>query len=201
MKQSEKHKKKSLLQKAMIQVFPMLLQEKTQSFMLIAFTLLALILFGLFAISPTIVTIVQLRKQLTDNLLVSNKLQQKLANLSILQQKYILLQPELPLVLAAIPDSQNITELIGQTQGLIQKDSVQLVSLQTDPFPITPLEKQCSFSVTIQGNKDHILAFISDFMSFERITTVKEVLLNAITMQKEATMQATITGIAYSKTL
>src|SRR5687767_10764921 len=79
--------------------------EKTKNLSAIILTFLALSFFGLFAINPTISTIVQLKKEIADNQEVNQKLEEKITNLSTLQQKYNLLQNDIPFIFSAIPQN------------------------------------------------------------------------------------------------
>lgn len=203
--ESIQKKRNSLLQQAAIKVFPVLKQERTQTFIIIVLTLLSLSMFGLFAINPTITTIIQLRKQIADNTLVQSKLQEKIANLSILQVQYNQIQPDLSLVLAAVPSAHNTPEFIGKIQTLAAKNNVAVISIQSNPLILTgtPSTKasSISFSVTAQGNRSDILRFITAFMTFDRITTIDKILLNTTTTDQVTTTQVQIDGKAVFKPL
>ncbi|HSW96270.1 MAG TPA: type 4a pilus biogenesis protein PilO [Candidatus Saccharimonadales bacterium] len=202
---SIQRKRNSLLQQAAIKVFPVLRQERTQTFLIIILTFLSLSIFGLFAINPTIATIIQLRKQLADNKLVQTKLQGKVTNLSILQGKYNQIQPDLSLVLAAVPDSHKLPEFIGKVQGLAGKNNVSVVTIQSNPIILTNNQStkasSVSFSFTVQGTRENILSFITAFMSFDRIITIDEISLNTMTTTEGTTTQAMIQGKALFKPL
>ena len=80
---------KKLQQKKYFQMLPDFKEERTRKFTTLVFTLLALSFFGLFAISPTLSTIANLNKQLSDNEFVDSQLQNKINNLYTLQQDYV----------------------------------------------------------------------------------------------------------------
>lgn len=203
--QSIQKKRNSLLQQAAIKVFPMLKQERTQTFIVIVLTFLALIIFGLFAINPTIETIIQLRKQLADNQLVHSSLQEKITNLSVLQGKYAQLEPDLSLVLAAVPDSHKIPEFIGKVQTLATKNNVSVITIQSNPLILTADQStkvsSVSFSFTVQGTRENILNFITAFMSFDRITTIDKILISTTSTEQGTATQAMIDGKVLFKPL
>ena len=64
-------------------------EEKTRRLSSIVFSLLALSIFGLFAINPTLSTIARLKKELSDAKFVDQQLTEKIANLSSLQEVYL----------------------------------------------------------------------------------------------------------------
>lgn len=193
-------KQNALLRQAAMKVFPMLKQERTQTFLIIILTLAAISMFGLFAINPTIVTIIQLKKQVADNKLVQNKLQQKITNLSILQGKYDQIQPALALVLAAVPSSPNITEFIGKVQGLAAKNNVKVIAIQSNPLTLTPNQtgKAASvpFSFSVQGAHNNVVTFIGAFFSFDRIVTIDAISVNTTVTDQGTATQALIQGKA-----
>ena|SRR5579859_4733843 len=203
--QTIQRKRNSLLREAATKVFPVLKQEKTQSFIILVLTFLSLIIFGLFAINPTVATILQLRKQLADNILVHNKLQEKITNLSILQGKFNTIQPDLPLVLAAVPASHNIPEFFGQVQELTTKNNLELITMQSDPLTLNTTNTQqrvaVGFSFTVQGNREDVLNFITSFMSFERLTIITNLLLNTTNTEQGNVTQALIQGKIFFKPL
>ncbi|HSW87889.1 MAG TPA: type 4a pilus biogenesis protein PilO [Candidatus Saccharimonadales bacterium] len=201
--QSIQRKSNSLLRQAAVKVFPVLRQERTQTFLILVLTFLSLIIFGIFAINPTIATIIQLRKQLADNKLVYAKLLEKTANLSTLQRQYAELQPDLSLVLAAVPDSHKLPEFIGKVQSLAGKNNVNVVTMQSNPIILTnepsTKDSSVSFSFTVQGTRENILSFVTAFMSFDRIITIDEISLNTITTTQGIATQAMIQGKAAFK--
>lgn len=196
-------KKNNLLHEAAIAVFPLLKQERTRSFLMVIFTFPTLILFGIFAINPTISTIIHLQRQLADNILVDKKLLEKINNLSVLQRKYDALQPDLALALAAIPESHKMPQFMGQVQALTTKNNVQLVNMHTDPLKIPTTtsiqEASFSFSLVVQGNYQNIQNFIASFMTFDRIVTIKDILISTSQNSQPPVTQANIIGKVYFK--
>lgn len=203
MKQSVPTKKASFFRESALKVFPVLRQERTQSFAIVLLTFIALSIFGLFAINPTITTIIQLNKQLADNKFVYDKLQEKITNILSLQKQYNALQPDLSIVLSAIPDTYSIAQFMGKVQKLADDNKVKILSIQSNPLSIAPnntKDGSISFLMTMQGDKQNILNFITKFMSFDRITAIDEVSLNTTSTNQSANVtQATIQAKAFFK--
>lgn len=186
-------------------IFPILQEQKTRSFATLALTLVSLSLFGVFAINPTIATIIDLRKQLADNQDVSRKLEQKIADLSVLQEKYDALQPDLPLSFIAIPTTYQIPLLAGQIQALGQQNNMEIINMQSSPADLsqqTGAQKNASFSFTVdaQGTQQSAYSFISSLINFERVVTINTIILTKSTEASDTT-QVHIKGNAYFKSM
>jgi hypothetical protein len=76
--------------------------ERNQKFFGIILTLCAISIFGLFAIKPTVSTILKLQKEIEDNEFVLNQLETKIKNLTELRRQYASLQNDLPAITNAI---------------------------------------------------------------------------------------------------
>jgi len=184
-------------------VFPMLREKRMQSFITIGLTLFSLSIFGLFAINPTITTIINLRRQLADDQFVDNQLQEKIANLSTLQQKYSSLQLDLPFVLAAVPPSHQMPQLIGQIRSLASQNNVLIKRIQTNtvviPAARSQQESSYIFSLTAEGDQDAINHFIMSLVTFERIIGIESLFLNKANNQNGVSNTLDITGKAFFK--
>src|SRR5947208_1901500 len=86
--------------------FPVyLMEKKTQQVTSLIFTLVALSFFGLFAISPTLSTIAQLQKELSDSKDVYQKLVQKIHNIAALSAEYSKLEQDIHFVNETLPQT------------------------------------------------------------------------------------------------
>jgi len=185
-------------------LLPRLQEEKTRAFTTLAFTLIAIVIFGLFAINPTLGTIADLSKQLDDSNFVNQQLTQKVANLTKLQQQYATTQKDIPVVLAAIPTTPTIALFIGQIQTIANTANVELVRFQTFPVEIPlgdqPVASYTSyiFSADVQGDLTNINAFITSLNSFSRITTIDGISVTQVNAGGVQT-RANIRGKVYFK--
>lgn len=180
--------------------------EKVQQYAFVVFTVVALSVFGLFAISPTITTILELRKKLEDSELVNQQLAQKLTNLSSLQQAYANLGTDLETVNKAIPTHPDVARLIGQLQTIATEENVSIQELQSFPAPIYEPKKKkgkdkypsFEFSVEVTGTYNNLQSFLKQLTAFERIVTVTSVGVEKDSSQEEI-LEMTIKGKAYYK--
>ncbi|MCL5433167.1 MAG: type 4a pilus biogenesis protein PilO [Patescibacteria group bacterium] len=180
-------------------------QEKARAFTTIAFTLIAVSVFGLFAISPTLSTISNLKRQLADNQLVDQKLTEKINNLASLQQKYSLMTDDIPVILSAIPQNPMIPILTGQIQAIADNSNVSIKRLQVSSVEISNSKKEAinyysfNFSLDIRGTYDNIKNFLSVLTDFDRIITIDTLSLSKDSLN-ENDLQLNLKAKAYFKT-
>lgn len=160
-----------------LQFMPDLKEEKTQKITTLILTLIALSFFGLFAINPTISTITELNKQLIDNKLVDQKLGQKINNITVLQQKYTSLQPDLPIILGAIPKDPEVPLFAAQVQSVANSSNVVIDSFQTFEVEINKnpnLKKYSNFTFALatEGTYNDLSNFLSNFSNMQRVVQV-----------------------------
>jgi Tfp pilus assembly protein PilO len=180
-------------------------KEKNQKITTIILTLLASIILAVFAVGPTLSTIVKLQKELDDDKFIQQKLQEKINNLSILQQKYTSIQNDLPFVFNAIPKSSQIPLLIAQLQGLANETNVKIINFQTFPVGVSDtvvLSKKFSsfdYEVTVGGDYQSMLNFLDKISKFSRILTINGILISKNVGINTSTLQLTVKGSAYFK--
>jgi Tfp pilus assembly protein PilO len=166
---------------ASLKFFTSLQQKKSREYTTIILTILALIVFGIFAINPTLSTIVNLRKQLEDNQLLDQQLGEKILSLQSLQREYEELTPDLPLVEAALPPLPETPVLLGQLQSLARKNNLSVTEIQSSKIPYTKeglgSNKTGSYvvSFTVAGLYTDINQFLKDSTTFDRVVTVDKV--------------------------
>lgn len=160
-----------------MQFLPNFKEERTQKFTTIILTVLALSFFGVFAISPTISTIVGLRKELDDSTLVENKLEEKINNLSDLQKKYVLLQSDLPSILGAIPKTPDVPLLAAQIQALAKDKNASINNFQSFEVSIQNTASQrnfssFSFALSVDGAYNDLYKFLSSLSNLQRVVSI-----------------------------
>ncbi|MDP3988202.1 MAG: type 4a pilus biogenesis protein PilO [Candidatus Levybacteria bacterium] len=188
-----------------LDLLPKIKEEKTQTFTTIALTLLALSFFGIFAISPTLSTIAQLKKQISDNLYVDKKLGEKITNLGILSQKYSALDADIPIVLAAVPQNSQAPLLLTQIEAMAQKNNLEVIRLQSYLVELTKIKEDpsdySSFTFSIEGQAssyENIENFLSSLINFDRIISI-DVISVSSRADKNATLRISIRGKAFFK--
>lgn len=198
-------RKNNILIKDYLKLLPKFKEEKTYLVTYIIFTLFSLSFFGILAINPTLSTIIQLKKELADSLYVDKKLDEKITNLGILQQKYNLLENDLPLPLTAIPKNPEAAILIGKLKQLAKKANFTITQAQSFQVELTKhdnlLNNVSSFAFSIEGeakNYEDITDFLFLLSNFDRIITIDTASLNG-NYGKNNLFKVGIRGKAYFK--
>lgn len=190
----------------LLKVFPQLREKSAQAFMILTLTLVALILFGVFAISPTISTIIELRKQISDSKDVYQKLEKKRENFSLLYQQYQEIEPDLPYVFNAIPQTPQSSLFIGKLNSIASSMDVKIQQLQTYPVEIIPpsddpdSSTSFDFNLNVVGSDNSIFNFLSTLGNFDRIITIDSLSINK-NSQSSNSAELTIKGKTYFKRL
>ncbi len=195
---------KNLRQSKYLELLPNLKQEKAQKFTSVVLTFIALSFFGLFAINPTISTIVRLRRELTDNHFTEKQLTQKINNLSSLGRQYQVLEADIPYVTASMPKDPQISLLVAQLQSLAKDAGVDLSGLQTFQVEVTTpktAQKKFSsftFSLIAEGGYNNILKLIDSISNMQRVVSLDIIAINRKSDQS-GTIQLSLKGTAYFK--
>ncbi|OGH38194.1 MAG: hypothetical protein A3B44_00890 [Candidatus Levybacteria bacterium RIFCSPLOWO2_01_FULL_38_21] len=178
-------------------------EEKTRRLSSIVFSLLALSIFGLFAINPTLSTIARLKKELSDAKFVDQQLTEKIANLSSLQEKYNIIQNDIPIVLAAVPRRPQVPLLIGQLQSIVGKTEIEITRLQSLQVEAANFSKRgkkystFSFSISAKGTYENLINFISALSNMQRVISLDTLSINR--GSQPGNLQMDIRGTAYFK--
>lgn len=164
--------------------FNLISETRTQKLIGIILTLIALCLFGLFAISPTLSTIAKLRKEIDDYEIINQKLGEKISALSSLQQAYSRLESDVPTVLASIPQSAFVPLFIGQMQSLAIGSNIQVSQLQSSQVDLFKEDGESkkyyaySFTLSGDGTYEDITKFIENVTNMQRLVGVETSTIN-----------------------
>lgn len=207
----KKIEKKELIPDKYLQFIPKFKEEKTQKITTLILTIFAFSFFGFFAISPTLSTIAQLKKELSDNQFVNERLDEKIRNLSILQQKYLSLDKDLSNILSALPNYPQITLLVAQIQAIAKSNNIIITRLQTYDIEISGNKNSSSndqnndnnysnfnFSLGVEGSYDKLINFLEDLSNFDRIIIIEGLAMSKNTTENNI-MQLDIKGKAFFK--
>lgn len=177
-------------------------QKRTQAFITLTLTLIALSFFGLFAIMPTVSTIANLQKQKEDNAFVEKKLLEKKGNLGTLSQAYIAIQSDLTYVYAAVPKNPEIPKLSGQLFALGNKAHIEISRIQSSEVELTKtqegVQQFSSFPISIEttGTYENLKTFLDSLTTFERIITIDSI---TVSKGENGLLKMTIQAKGYFK--
>lgn len=187
-----------------LEFIPGIKKEKTRRISTIVLSLLALSFFSFFAINPTLSTIANLRKQLSDSKFVDKKLQEKITNLTSLSQEYSSLEIDLPIVFAAVPKEPEVPTLMGQIEALAQSSNIKIENAQI--FQVEAVSKEKSkkdyfsfhFTVQGQGTYEDTLVFLSSLADMQRVVSLDSISLGKRSREPNI-LQVIVKGTAYFK--
>ena len=161
-----------------LKLLPNMQQQSTRSFVTLALTFCALSFFGIFAINPTLSTIADLQRQLSDDQMVDQQLTTKINNLSSLEQQYNQLGGNLTNIFAAVPQNADVSLLSGQLAALAKKHHLQITVYQVAETelainPKNPRMQTFVFTLQAQGDYNDMIAFTNELASLKRLITVE----------------------------
>lgn len=141
---------------------PYLRDPKKKAYSLLGMTLIATVVFGGFAIRPAIVTVVGLRKEVTDLRHTDRLLNEKISALASAQTHYKISKEDLYLLDLALPSSPEIPELIETLSTCAGKAQVSLLALDfKKPNTSTSSIQKAEASLKSRGDYLKTMKFIS----------------------------------------
>lgn len=159
---------------------------KTRVYSTAVFSFLAVSLFGLYAILPTIHTILFLRREIADKTAVNKQMEDKITALIESQAAYEAAGKNLVLVSDAIPQTAKPIELALTLRNLSQTTVASTSAIQIASVPLVGEEAttsgtspsgSASFPLTIitSGSYGSLKAFIDGLLSLKRILTIDSI--------------------------
>jgi Tfp pilus assembly protein PilO len=161
---------------------PYLKKDESQKYFYIILSITASIFFLIFAINPTLSTIANLKKQISDARFVDEKLEDKIRNLSSLASEYQIIQPDIPFILDAVPQNPDVPTLVGQVKALGKENTVTVTNIEILPVSLTvqSTSRSADFSFNVIGSSDFINTqnFINDLVNMQRALSITSIQLN-----------------------
>lgn len=180
---------------------PYLTPETSQKFFGVVLTLCALVFFGFFAIKPTVSTILQLQKEVSDNEYVLSQLETKIKNLAELRKQYFNLRNDLPFVTNAITAQPDAHLLFAQIQSIAASSGVSIKKLQN--FEVEVLKSSTNknyysytFALAGSGSLNNTLNFVQTLIDMERIINIDTL---SISKNSEQAITFDIQGVSFFK--
>lgn len=198
----ERLSKKTLVE--YMKLFPIIQNEKAKQYTTLILTFVTLSIFGFFAINPTLTTITELKRKQEDAKRVEGGLSQKIANISLLRDKYNTLGENLDAIFRALPTSTKLPQFVGQVQTIAGRTGIDVSNLQTGPIqvtqqtPIPIADGSFTFGIEGQGTYDQVKNFLHLLLSFDRIVTIDTVSVIK-DAQNPGNLSLTVRGKVYFK--
>ncbi len=167
------------------------------------FTLIVMTIFIIFAIKPTIETILVLQKKLEDSNQILEQINQKAENLSKGKGNYDNMDPNIKSKInAAIPDTAQIKSITQIFEQLAQRYVASVSALQFEPFVIEVKDEnrlgnlsEILFTFNVEGQYPNLLSILQDLKSSGRLISIDSMFLSKPT--EGAGLIMSISGKAY----
>lgn len=185
-------------------------------FLEIILSLITVIVFGLFAIRPTFVTIATLLTEIKTKEDISLQLDQKISNISTAQELVERNQDRIALLHSAIPSIPTPHTYVRQVEGLTIKNSVKIEQLRMenvtlvgetkeeitpsfdedtpDILVLPPQAGAIEFSLSASGNYLSLLAFLKDIQNARRPFVIDSFSITNVVESSQEKVVLTLTG-------
>lgn len=159
-------------------------QPKTRVYTTPIFSFLAVSLFGLYAILPTVRTILFLQREIEDKTKANAQMEEKISALIESQAAFEAANEKIPLVSEAIPQTAKPVDLTISIRNLAAATAASLSGVQVSSVPLvagvaTPSASRQSdtpstvnFSVVASGSYSNLKSFLNGLLSLKRIVTI-----------------------------
>jgi Tfp pilus assembly protein PilO len=167
-----------------LKLLPVVRSENTKLLTMLIMTFAAMSFFGIFAINPTLITVVSLRKDLADSTMAKEQLVKKKESLSLLQEKYNNLAPDLPFIYEAIPQHASAPLLTAQIEALARRQNLNLSSIRVNEVQLdeegktSPAGSSFVFFLEASGTYEQLMEFSTSLTKINRIVTLESISLS-----------------------
>ena len=183
-------------------LIPYFKKEKNQQYITLILTLSASIFFFIFAINPTLSTIANLKRQVSDAKFVEEKLSQKINNLSSLSLEYQTIKNDIPFILEAVPKNPEAPTLVAQIQALAEQSSIEVTKIEILPVDLNDRNATNSssffFELTGSSSFENIQKFLSSLTNMQRVISVDSIQISRIIKEGQG-LELAVKGSAYFK--
>ena len=163
-------------------------------------TIIALTVFIVFAIKPTVETILILQKTLSDQHQILDKLNEKSKNLSLGRKNYQALEESTKIKInSLVPINPEIGQVAKALENVSKVTDASISAIQFQSFTINkPLKNQTlaeiPFNFNIEGSYSAILTILSNLHSMERLISINQIAFNKL---EGGRLLLSISGKAY----
>ena len=167
------------------------------------FSLLTISILVLFAIKPTVETILVLQKKLADEDEVLQKITQKANNLSLGKTNYDNLDQNIKDKLsAAIPNTVSLKSVVQTLEQTAKIHEASVSALQIQPLVIdtktdnrTKILSEIPFTFNTEGDYKNLVVLLHDLKTTNRLISIKSLSLSRVSEGK--TLIMSLSGKAY----
>ena len=181
-----------------------------RAFLEVVLSLSTITVFLLFALKPTVLTIISLVQEIREKENTIATLDQKIANLQTASSVFSQAQESLPDIERSVPSEAEIDVVAKQIQGLAAKDSVTLLGFSigqiillgkddatkksTEVKPLPGDAKSMPLSISVRGEYSNLLAFLTDLGNLRIANKVDILGVNSSATETGQTIVISISG-------
>lgn len=179
-------------------------------FLEVILSITTIIVFSLFALKPTLLTIIALVKEVRGKEALVRSLDTKISNLEKAVEIYSEEQASLPVIQNAVPDSPSPDTLAEQIEGLVSKNAVSILGISVGEVVIVGEESvkkkstetknlplgasEMSVSISITGSYPNLNSMIKDVENLKLPVKIDILGINASNTKENQTIVAVISG-------
>lgn len=143
-------------------------------------TILLVLVLTIFAIRPTLTTMGELSKEISEKKEVENKLKQKIASLNTAQVEYLSWQEQLSMLDSALPSSDSTIRDIKTIEKLAFESNVILTNLSLSKFPDKSNYTEAAvfnqpINITVEGDYISVRNFVERLQKNRRVMVVNTI--------------------------
>lgn len=163
-------------------------------------TVITVAFFALFAIRPTLLTMVELVQELEDKQTLNQQLIRKISALNTAQSLLVRYETELGILDAAFPNQPQVLSALRTFEFTASQNQIAIIRLSTDTLP-TELPTQITadssidtiaFNLTVEGEYDNIRSFITQLSQYQRLFYINSISFSANDTQNVRSLEANI---------
>lgn len=183
---------------------PVLRNKVVKTYSSLVFSLIAVAVFGVFALKPTFSTIIQLQTEINQQHQVLDQITTKVNNLATARKNYQQIPAEkINRLDNLIPNQTALSNIVIDLDGISQLFQVTVSGINVKPLPIigpTHIPTKDSkvakveFSFNAQGAYSQLVSFIDSLQTYDRLMTINSV---TITKNNAGTLIMNVSGEAY----
>ncbi len=174
-------------------------------------SLTTVIVFIIFALKPTAITIINLLKEIGEREDTISKLEIKLRNLTTAKANYQAESASIPIIESAIPNLPSPDDFAGQIQGLANRNLVKVLGIsigetvivgedekkknsRSDFEPLPVPARDMPISISISGNYPSLISFLKDIENLRRPIRMDILGINSSKTESGNTIVVVISG-------
>ncbi len=142
--------------------------EKKRSYTFFAFTIVATILLIVFAIKPTITTILRINREIKQKEYINQQLTSKISTLSSLQSKYLERKQDFRTLSLVFPADGNFSLLLSNIDSIVSRNGFVLSSVTFDEYEgnkagSSNVLSPKSMRINVKGKRTNIINLLKEF--------------------------------------